>query len=317
MNKTAIPANGRFNYRTIPFYVVLIAVLFLGWSPAISLLLGLVIGIFFIQPNPKRTRTITKYLLQFSIVGLGFGMNLINVMKAGSSGFLYTLVSLSFALILGYLLGRWMKLDNKISYLISTGTAICGGSAIAAVSQAMKADEHQVSVSIGIVFILNAVALFVFPFVGHYFQMDQHTFGLWAAIAIHDTSSVVGAATQYGHEALENATTIKLARSLWIIPMTFLTANIFKNKESRFSFPWFILFFLVASAISTYLPLPNEISIPVVAFAKIGFKATLFLIGSGITKQALRNVGFKPMLHGLFLWVVISAISLCLIIGLH
>jgi uncharacterized integral membrane protein (TIGR00698 family) len=304
-----------FDYKRIPFFALLAVVFLPLISPGISLLCGLLVGLFFIQPAPKKTKNITKLLLQFSIVGLGFGMNLFEVAKVGSNGFLFTLISLVLAMLLGYLLGRWMRLDKKISYLISIGTAICGGSAIAAVSQVMKADEHQVSVSIGIVFILNAIALFVFPWVGHLYQMDQHAFGLWSAIAIHDTSSVVGAASHYGGVALQDATTVKLARALWIIPATLVTAYFFQNKESRFSFPWFILFFLVASGISTYLAIPAEVKGSIVAIAKTGFRVTLFLIGTGISKSAIRAVGARPMLHGIILWLIISAASLFLILN--
>lgn len=312
---SAGPTSARgIDYRSFPFYLLLAVVFLSGISPGLSLLCGLFVGLFFIQPNPKKTRSITKYLLQVSIVGFGFGMNLFKVAQAGTNGFFYTVISLVLAMTLGYLLGRWMRLDTKISYLISTGTAICGGSAIAAVSQVMKADEHQISVSIGIVFILNAIALFVFPWIGHMYHMDQHAFGLWSAIAIHDTSSVVGAAAHYGDVALMDATTIKLARALWIIPVTLLTAYFFHTKESRFSFPWFILFFLLASACSTCFSIPDVFKVNAVAASKTGFRITLFLIGTGISKQAIRSVGLKPMVHGVLLWLVLSITSLFVIV---
>ncbi|MFM2207226.1 MAG: hypothetical protein RL213_1201 [Bacteroidota bacterium] len=303
--------------RHLPFFLLLIIIPVLGLSPATSLVLGIAVGVFFVQPFPSGVKTVSKYLLQASIVGLGFGMDLGKVAAAGGDGFFYTLLSLAAALAVGFMLGRWLKLDPSISYLISVGTAICGGSAIAAVSSVMKTDEKNVSVSIGIVFILNAVALLVFPVIGHYFAMDEHTFGIWSAIAIHDTSSVVGATAHYGtgDTALMTATTIKLARALWIIPITLFTAWFFRSEKSASVFPWFILFFLVASAIYTYLPFPAPLAQWVVRAAKTGFSITLFLIGSGITRAALRSVGFRPMLHGVLLWLLILSASLFLLLS--
>jgi uncharacterized integral membrane protein (TIGR00698 family) len=303
--------------KNLPFFLILITIPVLGISPAASLVLGIAVGVLFIQPFPSRVKTISKYLLQASIVGLGFGMDLGKVAAAGGEGFIYTLLSLAAALAVGFMLGRWLKLDPAISYLISVGTAICGGSAIAAVSSVMKTDEKNVSVSIGIVFILNAVALLVFPVIGHYFSMDEHTFGIWSAIAIHDTSSVVGATAHYGtgDTALMTATTIKLARALWIIPITLFTAWFFRSEKSASVFPWFILFFLVASAIYTYLPFPASLARGVVKASKTGFSVTLFLIGSGITRSALRSVGFRPMLHGVLLWLLILSVSLFLLLS--
>lgn len=300
-------------FRRLPFYLFLLVILSAGVSPSLSLLLGLAVGVLFTNPHPAPTKVVSKYLLQASIVGLGFGMDLMKVAAAGSDGFMYTLVSLVATLTAGYLIGKWLRLDSAMSYLISVGTAICGGSAIAAVSSVMKPDERNVSVSIGIVFILNAVALLVFPPIGRYFGLDEHSFGVWAAIAIHDTSSVVGAASQYGDTALMTATTIKLARALWIIPITLFTARYFHSGKSGASFPWFILWFLAASAVSTYLPVPAEISGVVVRLAKTGFSVTLFLIGSGITREALRSVGLRPMIHGVVLWLLVLSVSLFLL----
>lgn len=296
--------------KPLPFYLLLLTALVLQTNPGESLLLGLLVGLFFTQPHALLVKKTTKYLLQVAIVGLGFGMNFNAVVAAGGDGFLFTLFSLILALGLGHLLGRWLKLDSAISYLISVGTAICGGSAIAAVSQAMRTEERNISVSIGIVFILNAVALFIFPPIGHWFNLSQHEFGIWSAIAIHDTSSVVGAAAQYGDEALQTATTIKLARALWIIPMTALTARFFKSGSSASGFPWFILFFLAASAATTYFNFSKAVTAPLVSAAKVGFSITLFLIGTGITRDALKKVGLRPMLHGALLWLIIMSAAL-------
>lgn len=301
--------------KAIPFFIGLAAVVLLQLAPSFSLLIGIAIGLFFIQPFPARTKLVTKYLLQVSIIGLGFGMDLHKVLAAGSSGFWYTLLSLSAALVAGYFIGKWLKIDPAISYLISAGTAICGGSAIAAVSQVMNVDEKKISVSIGIVFILNAVALLVFPPIGHFFGLTEGVFGIWSAIAIHDTSSVVGAAAQYGDEALSVATTIKLARALWIIPLTIATSYFFRTKNSSASFPWFILFFLIASSASTYFGLSKELTTPIIRISKLGFSVTLFLIGTGISKTALRSVGVRPLLHGVILWLLILSTSLFLLLN--
>lgn len=303
-------------FRVVTFFFSLFVILIFGLSPGMSLLAGLFVGLFFGQPFPRFTKTATKYLLQISIVGLGFGMNLNKVMVAGKEGFVFTLLSLIAAMSLGWLLGKWLGVDRKTSYLISTGTAICGGSAIAAVSQAMDADDRQISVSIGIVFILNAVALIVFPAIGHWLSLDEHTFGLWSAIAIHDTSSVVGAAAQFGDSALMTAATVKLARALWIIPMTFVTAMIFRTKESKFAFPWFILFFLAASSVSTFIPFPYDWSTSLVRLAKTGFVVTLFLIGTGISKEAIKHVGVRPLLQAVILWLIVLSASLFVLIKL-
>ena len=303
-------------FRAVVFFTSLIIILLFGLSPGFALLIGLCVGLLMGQPYAYVVKPASKYLLQFSIVGLGFGMDLHKVMAAGSEGFLFTLLSLVAALSLGWLFGKWLGIDSRTSYLISTGTAICGGSAIAAVSQAMNADERQVSVSIGIVFILNAVALLIFPMIGQWMSLDQHTFGMWSAIAIHDTSSVVGAASQYGDEALLTATTVKLARALWIIPMTILTALLFRSKDSRFTFPWFILFFLAASSLYTFLPVPDSMVSFLVRIAKMGFVITLFLIGTGISKEAIRHVGMRPLFHAVLLWLVVMMTSLFVLIRL-
>lgn len=297
-----------------PFFLVcIVAIIALNLSPTLSLSIGLLIGILFGNPFPAQTKTTVKYLLQASIVGLGFGMNFTKVLAAGKDGFIFTLLSISVSMGLGYVLGRLFKVDKVISYLISVGTAICGGSAIAAVSQVLDADEKDISVSIGTVFILNAIALFIFPIIGHAVGLTQQQFGIWAAIAIHDTSSVVGAASHYGNEALMIATTIKLARALWIIPVALITSFVFKRQSSASSFPWFILFFVVASLINTYISIPAEVSSFILSAAKIGFSLTLFLIGAGISIGKIKAVGARPLLQGVVLWIIILVSSLILV----
>jgi len=299
------PAIAKFLFFAFPLLVIIFM-----WSASIALFLGLLIGLIFGNPFPKQTKNLIKYLLQCSIIGLGFGMNFTSVMEAGRDGFVFTLLTISFAMGIGYMLGSFFKVERVISHLISCGTAICGGSAIAAVSQALRADDNQISVSIGTVFILNAIALFIFPPIGEYFNLNEQQFGIWSAIAIHDTSSVVGAASKYGNDALMIATTVKLARALWIIPLVVLTSFIFKSKNSPWSFPWFILLFVAASLVNSYLGIPEKISTDIVTVAKIGFSITLFLIGSGITVASLKKVGPRPMLQGVTLWIIILTISL-------
>jgi uncharacterized integral membrane protein (TIGR00698 family) len=295
------------------FWSFLLLILVLQLSAGLSLMLGLLVGIFFIHPYPAPSKKITKYLLQVSIVGLGFGMNINQVMQAGRDGFMFTLITIGFAIGLGYILGRLFKVNHIIAYLISCGTAICGGSAIAAVSQVLKADEKEISVSIGIIFMLNAVALLIFPPLGHYFGLNEKQFGIWSAIAIHDTSSVVGAAAKYGNDALMIATTIKLARALWIVPLVLLTSFLFKIKGSVASLPWFIVFFVIASVISTEFSFPKEVTLSIVSVAKAGFSITLFLIGCGISINAIKAVGVRPLVLGIVLWMVILTATLLIV----
>lgn len=262
------------------------------------------------------SRAIT-FLLQFSVVGLGFGMNASNAFSAGKEGFVLTVFSIFSTLIFGLLLGKWLKTDKKTSHLISCGTAICGGSAIAAISPVIKSNENQTSIALGVIFILNSIALFVFPFIGHQLDLSQREFGLWCAIAIHDTSSVVGAANKYGAEALQIATTVKLARALWIIPISLLTAVIFKNKKSKIKIPYFIGLFILAMLVNSYIPAVSIASPYIVNTAKIGLTITLFLIGTTLNINTLKSVGVTPLLQGLFLWIFIAALGLLSIIYLN
>ncbi len=283
-------------------------------DPPLALLLGLILSQTIGHPYKSYNSTATKYLLQFSVVGLGFGMNVFEAARAGREGLLFTVASISLTLIVGILLGRMFRIDKKTAFLISSGTAICGGSAIAAISPILKADENQISVSLGIIFILNSIALFVFPVIGHQLNLSQSQFGIWAAIAIHDTSSVVGAAQKYGLSALHIATTVKLERTLWIIPVGFLTAFAFNNRSSRVKIPYFILLFLIAMAIHTFIPKTAFITDWFVIMAKKGMTLTLFLIGAGLTREALKTVGWKPLFSGLILWILISVGSLSVIL---
>jgi len=257
------------------------------------------------------------YLLQFSVIGLGFGMNATAAISAGKEGFILTIFSIFSTLILGAFLGKWLKTDKKTSHLISCGTAICGGSAIAAISPVIKSNENQTSIALGVIFILNSIALFVFPFIGHQLDLSQKEFGLWCAIAIHDTSSVVGAANKYGAEALQIATTVKLARALWIIPISLLTAVIFKNKSQKIKIPYFIGLFILAMLFNSYVPQTAIISPYIVNIAKIGLTITLFLIGATLNINTLKAVGVKPLLQGVFLWIFIAGLGLASILYLN
>jgi len=285
-------------------------------TPPIALLMGLIIAQFIGHPYLHLNHKATHILLQISVVGLGFGMNVNNAMKAGKEGILFTVISIIGTLVIGFLLGKFLKIDRKTSYLISAGTAICGGSAIAAISPVIKAEEKQISVALGTIFILNSIALVLFPIIGHQLNLSQNQFGLWCAIAIHDTSSVVGAASKYGTEALEIATTVKLARALWIIPVAFFSTLLFKNKSSKLKIPYFIGLFVLAMIANTYSPFVREYSSYLVAIAKAGLTVTLFLIGCGLSKKVLQSVGIKPLLQGIVLWLIISLAALWMVMQL-
>jgi len=282
-------------------------------SPAIALLGGLVYGLTLAHPFHAESRDLTKFLLQGSVVALGFGMNLHEVLHAGRSGFVYTAVSITAALLFGMGLGYLIHVAEKPSFLISAGTAICGGSAIAAVGPIVGASEEEMAVSLGAVFILNSVALFLFPPVGFALHMSESQFGLWSALAIHDTSSVVGATAKYGPTALAVGTTIKLARALWIVPLSVATAVAFKSK-ARIQWPWFILFFCIGALLNTLLPRFQPVFGALNHVGKLGLTVTLFLIGASLNRETLRKVGIRPLLQGLTLWVIVGASTLALIL---
>lgn len=296
------------NVAKILFILLLVASFFL--TPAIALFLGILLSLTIGVPYSKLTKKLSKYLLQISVVGLGFGMNLHQSLQAGKEGMIFTIISVIGVMILGAFLGKLLKINRKNSYLISSGTAICGGSAIAAVAPVIDADENDTSLALITIFVLNAVALFIFPPIGRALDLSQVQFGTWAAIAIHDTSSVVGAGAAYGDEALKVATTIKLTRALWIIPLAFVSAFIFKTKGRKASIPYFIIWFVVAMLINTYFALPQIITTNIVFVAKKLLTVTLFLIGCGLSVSALKAVGVKPLLLGVILWVIISVVTL-------
>ncbi|MGM5630611.1 putative sulfate exporter family transporter [Apibacter raozihei] len=287
-----------------------------------ALLLGIIFSFVLGNPFPAMTKKITQYLLQFSVVGLGFGMDMFTAIKVGSEGLIFTVGSIMLTLFIGTLLGRSLKINKKISMLISSGTAICGGSAIAATSPIIQANEHETSISLATIFILNSIALFLFPFIGHLLNLSQEQFGFWAAIAIHDTSSVVGAAQHYGSKALEIATMVKLERALWIIPLSIFIIFTFKSEKGsnkkKIKIPYFIFLFLLAIVFNTYVPeyfpLFKRIDNYLVLISKRGLTLTLFLIGAGLSLTSIRQVGVKPLLQGVGLWLFISVFSLIVIL---
>ncbi len=303
-------------------YIALIALILIPFdkmglpqvSAPIALLCGLIFAFIFPNPCPKFNKKTSKYLLQVAVVCLGFNMNLQESLKSGSEGMLFTVVSVVGVMCLGVLMGYWLNINRKTSYLISSGTAICGGSAIAAVGPVVKADENEMAVSLGVIFILNSIALFIFPPLGHLFNMTQEQFGTWAAIAIHDTSSVVGAGEIYGEVAMKTATLIKLTRALWIIPLALVTMFIFRDKKSKISIPWFIFIFVLAMIANTYLPLPQWFVDIMVWIARRGMVVTLFCIGASLSLASIKQVGIKPLLQAVALWIVISISSLIVVL---
>ncbi len=287
----------------------------------IALFLGLVFAFTFQNPCPKFNKKTSKYLLQVAVVCLGFTMNIEKSLQSGAQGMSFTIVSVVGVMVIGVLLGYYLHVERKTAYLISSGTAICGGSAIAAVGPVLKAKEDQMAVSLGVIFILNAIALFIFPPMGHMLEMTDTQFGTWAAIAIHDTSSVVGAGEAFSPEALETATLIKLTRALWIIPLALATMFIFREKSSKISIPWFIFYFIIAMVLNTYFSawfgaeIPAWFTDAMVWIARRGMVVTLFLIGASLTIKTIKSVGVKPLILAIALWIAIGVSSLLVVLN--
>ena len=302
----------KLNPKTL-FFVGLICAASGFLSPPIALLIGLIFGLTVAHPYPADSGELAKFLLKASVVALGFGMNLHEVLRAGRSGFLYTAGSITFALLVGLLLGRLFKVEKTAAFLITAGTAICGGSAIAAVAPIVQANDEEIAVSMGTVFILNSVALFLFPPIGWALHLSQEQFGLWSALAIHDTSSVVGATARYGAVALVVGTTIKLARALWIVPLAIGTAAAKKTK-GQIRWPWFILFFCLAAVVNTYFPVLAKFNSSISTLGRLGLTATLYLIGTGLSRATIKKVGIRPFLQGVVLWIIVGSLSLALIL---
>jgi len=298
--------------KKIIFLLCIIACAVFPVDPPVALLLGIIIAISIGNPFIMYNQKATHLLLQISVVGLGFGINLFHAFEVGKQGLIFTISTIALTLLAGYIAGKFLKVDPKTSFLISNGTAICGGSAIAAVAPILKTNEKQMSVALGTIFILNSVALLIFPFIGQFWGLSEIQFGTWCAIAIHDTSSVVGAAAKYGQLALQVATTIKLERALWIIPISLITAYVQKSSGNKIKIPWFIFLYVAAMIIATYFPLSfyNDIYF----LARKGLVITLFLIGAGLSIDRIKTVGWRPIVQGIILWLLISIISLIVII---
>lgn len=298
--------NKKITIREIIFILLLILCLTPVVSAPLALLLGIIVAQWIGHPFLAVNHKATQILLQLSVVGLGFGMQIDSAIQTGKDGFLLTVISIIGTLSLGYVLGKLLKLEKLTAYLITVGTAICGGSAIAAVSPTVKANEKQISVALGTIFLLNALALFIFPVIGRALDLSQTQFGLWCAVAIQDTSSVVGAASKYGTEALQVATTVKLTRALWIIPISLLSALAFNTKGTRIKIPYFIGLFVLAIILNSYIPFFQEIGTYVVHISKVGLTLTLFLIGASLSRDVLLSVGYKAILQGLVLWLSLA-----------
>ncbi len=299
--------------QKILFFVLLIFCVTPFVEPPLALILGFVVSFFIGHPYIKHNSVAAKYLLQFSVVGLGFGMNLTEAIKVGKEGLIFTVASIFFTLIVGLIIGRYLKINKSTSTLISGGTAICGGSTIAALAPVINAKDEDISVAMACIFILNALALLIFPVIGHQLNMSQDQFGLWSAIAIHDTSSVIGSAQKYGEEALKIATTVKLERALWIIPVSILLSVLNKGSVKKIKIPYFILGFIGAILLAYYFPQIKPFGEIMVFTAKKALNITLFLIASGLSISSIKKVGVKPLVQGVLLWIFISVGSLLVI----
>lgn len=296
--------------KSLTFWLALVLCLAPFISSPIALVIGFLLASLGLVPKEFELAKVTKKLLAYSIVGLGFGIQFQQALAVTSKGIGLIVATIFGTLFIGWWVAKWMGLNKETGYLISSGTAICGGSAIAAVSPAIKANDEQIGLSLATVFVLNSIALFIFPVIGHALNLDQSTFGTWAAIAIHDTSSVVGAASSYGEEALTTATTLKLARALWIIPVALFSALLFRNESKKITIPYFIFFYCAAIAVSDLMPQFEVIYQGIFELAKRALVVCLFLIGCGISVEKLKSAGPKPLLFGVTLWVLISTTSL-------
>ena len=296
-----------------PLFCVLLLASATPWcGPGTALTAGIIFSLLIGNPWPKAGAGWSKILLQLSVVGLGFGVSINDVWREGREAVLYTPLSIGLTVAAGLLLGRLLRTPNKTSMLISFGTAICGGSAIAAMAPVINAGDEEMAVSLATVFSLNAAALLLFPPLGHLFCLTQRQFGLWAALAIHDTSSVVGAASAFGASALTVGTTVKLARAIWIAPSALLVAR-FTKSQAKTAIPTFIIGFIAAASLRSLLPQLLGIWQPLSLIARQGLVVTLFLVGNGLTREVLRRVGVRPLAQGVILWVTVSAIMLTVI----
>ena len=327
MNLTFVPVKRSEIMKKkiqIPVFIAIIVLAALGYiSSPVALISGFLFTLLLGHPFPAQSKKAIHYLLKISVIGLGFGMSLVETLRASKEGFVLTALSIFLTISLGLLLIRALGIDRKLGFLMASGTSICGGSAIAAISPVIRANSKAISVAIGVVFLLNSIALLIFPSLGHFFNLTQQQFGLWSAVAIHDTSSVVGAAMEYGDEALQIATTVKLARTLWIIPLSFFAMAIFSGKSDeegasgvrKIKIPFFILGFIAAMLLNSYHIIPASVSAPLLVIAKRMLVVTLFLVGASLSVQDLKTTGFRPILFSTSLWIFISIFSLVFILN--
>lgn len=291
-------------------------------DPALALVMGIAFTLLIGNVYKTHTEKLSRVLLIWGVIGLGANMNLLEVLQAGASGFVYTAISIILVMGLGLLLARTLKVSRQNGLLITVGTAICGGSAIAAIAPVIHARSSSIAISLAVVFIMNAVALIALPYIGHALEMSQHSFGLWAALAIHDTSSVVGAGLKFGEEALQTGTSVKLARALWIVPMVLAVQALYVHDDlpegepkPKRKYPWFILGFLALAALVTFFPVLSEAGEWVAYAARRDLVLTLFLIGANIHADVLKSVGFRPFVFGVLLWLLVAIISLAAILA--
>ncbi len=302
-------------FKKVLFFALIVASVFV--SPVIALFAGILFALLFEGVYKGKSSKISSILLKVAIVGLGFGMNLHKSLQSSADGIIFTIFSVILVMVAGFFLGKIIGLDKKLTHLISSGTAICGGSAIAAVAPVIRAKSEDISISLAVVFTLNGIAMFTFPYIGVLLGLDQSQFGMWAAIAIHDTSAVVGAAKQFGNEALEIATTIKLSRALWIIPLSLVSALMFRTNDgskTKISIPWFIFLFILAMLFNTYVPIPQAVSSVVKTGSYALLQISLFVIGTTLSKNAILKAGVKPIILSVLLWILISVVSLLVIL---
>jgi uncharacterized integral membrane protein (TIGR00698 family) len=306
-------SGGYGGIRKIFFTLCLVSCALPAVGPAAALVAGIGFSLLLGNPWPERSSAYSKRLLQLSVVGLGFGLGLGRILETGKDSLVFTVAGITVTLIIGTLIGRMFRTERNTSVLISFGTAICGGSAIAAMAPVIRAKDHETAVALATVFTLNSVALLLFPVIGHTLHLGQSVFGAWAGLAIHDTSSVVGAAAAFGKQALDVGTTVKLTRTLWITPAV-LAAAWLKGSKQKVRIPLFIVGFMAAAGIRTALPQLNHIWSAVATVARQSLVVTLFLIGAGLTREVLKSVGVRPLLQGVTLWLFVAALTLCVLV---
>ena len=300
------------------FYFGLLLLTFFPFiNSSIALVLGIIYGLIFQNSFAEFSKKYSKKILNTAIIGLGLGLNLHEAVSVSKDGFMLTLTSVISVFILGFIFFRVLKTNKNISLLITSGTAICGGSAIAVISSVLKPKSNEITIALAAVFILNAIALLIFPYIGHFFQLNQYQFGLWSAIAIHDTSSVVGAAKIFGDEALHVATTVKLSRTLWIFPLAIIINYFSKQEDSSFKFPYFIFGFIATMLTATYFPEGESVYNTLQVISKQLMVVSLFMIGSMINFEAIKQAGFRTLSFATILWILISFISLILILSFY